>query len=357
MGWALNIDKADMSKAHIVETPSVALADGQARLSVQRFALTANNVTYAVFGAIMRYWDFFPAQEGGRLPVWGFAEVTESQADGLKVGERIYGYFPASDELIVEPSAVTPGSFIDASPHRADLPAAYNRYVRTGGDPGYRADREGLQMALQPLFITSWLIDLHLRDTNYDGAACISLTSASSKTALALAYLLHADKPEGVTVEAITSERSKPFVEQTGFYDQITLYPDLDGLKPDPKRLVVDFAGDAKVNRAIHGALKDDLIANIRVGASHWTDSAPAEDLPGPKPAFFFAPDHVAKRMKAWGAAEFGKRYGAAWSAFADAIDGVFEEQSLVGAEGCLTAYNDLVAGQTPASAALIVEA
>ena len=357
MGWALSIDKADISKAHIVDTPRVDLADGQARLSVKRFALTANNVTYAVFGDVMRYWDFFPAKEGGRLPVWGFAEVAESRAEGLELGERLYGYFPASDALIVEPSAVTQGGFIDASAHRADLPAAYNRYVRTGGDPSYRADREGLQMALQPLFITSWLIDLHLRDMNYEGAECISLTSASSKTALALAYLLHADKPAGVIVEAITSERSKSFVEQTGFYDQITLYPDLDKLKPDPKRLVVDFAGDATVNRAIHGALKDDLIGNIRVGASHWTDSAPAGDLPGPKPAFFFAPDHVAQRMKDWGSAEFAKRYGAAWSAFADAIDGVFEEQNLTRSEGCLTAYNDLVAGAAPASAALIVEA
>lgn len=357
MGWALNIDKADISKAHIVETPARPLGEGQARLSVERFALTANNVTYAVFGAIMRYWDFFPADGAGRLPVWGFAQVTESRADSLAVGERIYGYFPASDELIVEPSQFTPGSFIDATAHRVDLPAAYNRYVRTAGDPSYQASREGLQMALQPLFITSWLIDLHLRDTQYDGAACISLTSASSKTALALAYLLHADKPDGVIVEAITSERSRPFVEKTGFYDQITLYPQLDQLQPKPKRLVVDFAGDATVNRAIHGALKDDLIANIRVGASHWTDSAPADDLPGPKPAFFFAPDHVAKRMTAWGSAEFGKRYGAAWGAFASAVDGLFEEEARAGADGCLTAYNQLVAGAAPASAALIVEA
>lgn len=357
MGWALNIDKADISKAHIVETPEVKLADGQARLSVKRFALTANNVTYAVFGYITRYWEFFPAEDGGRLPVWGFAEVVESKTDGLKVGERIYGYFPAGDMLIVEPGQITPGSFTDMAAHRADLPAVYNRYTRTAGDASYRADWEGLQMVLQPLFITSWLIDLHLRDTHYDGAECISLTSASSKTALALAYLLHADKPEGVIVEAITSERSKPFVEQTGFYDQITLYPALDQLGPDPKRLVVDFAGDATMNRAIHGALKDDLIANIRVGASHWTDCAPVDDLPGPKPAFFFAPDHAAKRMEAWGPAEFGKRYRAAWTAFAAAIDGVFEEKSMEGGAGCLMAYNDLVAGQAPASAALIVEA
>ena len=357
MGWALTIDKADITKAKIIETPARALAQGQARLTVRRFAMTANNVTYAVFGEIMRYWRFFPADEGGRLPVWGFADVTESRAEGLDVGERIYGYFPAADELIVQPSHVSPGAFVDASAHRTDLPAAYNRYVRIVGDPGYSAAREGLQMALQPLFITSWLIDLHLRDTNYDGAACISLTSASSKTALALAYLLHSDTPDGVIVEAITSDRSKPFVERTGFYDQITLYGDLGDLQPEPKRLVVDFAGDATVNRAIHGALKDDLIANIRVGAAHWTDAAPANDLPGPKPAFFFAPDHVGKRMAAWGQSEFGKRYGAAWSAFVDAVDGMFEEHSLEGPDGCLTAYLDTLGGKAPASAALIVEA
>ncbi len=357
MGWALHIDRKDISKASVVEVPHRALKPGEARLAVKRFALTANNVTYAVFGDVMRYWDFFSTPSSGRLPVWGFADVTESTVEGLKIGERIYGYFPASDELIVQPGQISAGAFNDLAEHRKDLPAAYNRYVRTAGDPGYAKAREGLQMALQPLFITSWLIDLHLRDTDYGGAECISLTSASSKTALALAYLLHADKPEGVIVEAITSERSKAFVENTGFFDQITLYPDLNGLKADPKRLVVDFAGDASVNRAIHGALKDELIANIRVGASHWTDSAPASDLPGPKPSFFFAPDHVAQRMKAWGPSEFGKRYGAAWGAFADAVDGMFDEKSMVGADGCLSAYTDLVAGKAPASAALIVEA
>lgn len=357
MGWALNINKADITQADIVETPNRPLGDGEARLSVKRFALTANNVTYAVFGEIMRYWDFFSTPDSGRLPVWGFADVAESKAEGLSVGERIYGYFPASDELIIQPANISNGAFTDAAPHRADLPAAYNRYVRTAGDPGYQPAREGLQMALQPLFITSWLIDLHLRDTHYGGAACISLTSASSKTALALAYLLHTSKPDGLIVEAITSERSRPFVEGTGFYDQITLYPDLSALQPEPKRLVVDFAGDATVNQAIHGALREDLIANIRVGAAHWTDSAPASDLPGPKPAFFFAPDHVAKRMTAWGQSEFGKRYGLAWSAFADAVDGLFTEQSLAGAEGCLTGYLDTLHGKAPASAALIVEA
>jgi hypothetical protein len=356
MGWALSIDKADITKVTRVKTPPQALQDGEARLTIRRFALTANNITYAVFGDVMSYWAFFPAADGGRLPVWGFADVTETKAEGVEVGERIYGYFPAGDELIVKPGQITKGTFFDETPHRAALPEAYNRYRRCANDPGYLSNREHFQQALQPLFLTSWLIDLHLRETGFSGAHQVSLTSASSKTALALAWCIANDRPEGVTVEAITSARSRPYVETTGFYDSITLYDELAGLKREPKRIVVDFAGDASVNAAIHGALGDDLAANIRVGAAHWEQSAPPKDLPGPKPAFFFAPDHAVKRLKEWGNAEFLRRYTAAWAGFSDAAHALFDTVEMDGAEGALEAYRQLVGNTAPASAAISVE-
>ena len=60
-----------------------------------RFGLTANNVTYAVIGEAMSYWDFFPAEDGwGRVPMWGFAEVERSEAEGVEPGTRVYGYLP-----------------------------------------------------------------------------------------------------------------------------------------------------------------------------------------------------------------------------------------------------------------------
>ena len=34
--------------------------DGQTLVRVQRFALTANNVTYAVLGEQLGYWQFYP---------------------------------------------------------------------------------------------------------------------------------------------------------------------------------------------------------------------------------------------------------------------------------------------------------
>ncbi len=357
MGWALSIDKGDITRAFLAETAPRALQPGEVRLAVRRFALTANNITYAVFGEAMRYWDFFPAEDGGRLPVWGFAEVAETTVEGLETGERIYGYFPAADKLIVQPVKITPGGFIDASAHRAELPAAYNQYRRCSGDPAYDPDREQFQQALQPLFLTSWLIDLHLREIGFEGAKRVSLTSASSKTALALAWCLGADRPEGVDIEAMTSPRSKPFVERTGFYDTIALYDDLAGLGPEPKRILIDFAGDAGVNAAVHGALGDRLAANIRVGAAHWEASAPARDLPGPKPVFFFAPDHAAKRIAEWGGAEFARRYSTAWAGFSEAAHALFDTVEMDGADGALEAYRQLVANQAPASAAISVEA
>lgn len=355
MGWALSVDKQDISKVKLVETAPAPLQDGQARLTVRRFAVTANNITYAAFGEIMRYWEFFPAEDGGRLPVWGFAEVAESRTEGLEPGERIYGYLPAASELIVEPARLSPGAFIDASPHRAELPAAYNRYTRCAGDPGYREDREAVQMVLQPLFLTSWLINLHLRDHDCFGARQIALTSASSKTALALAWLLSKDRPDGVSIEAITSPRSAPFVDNTGYYDAITLYGDLTELRLEPKRLVVDFAGDGEVTTAIHTALGDALAGDIRVGAAHWEHAAPPKNLPGPKPVFFFAPDHVARRISEWGPSEFAKRYAADWAGFAQEGARLFEEEELAAGPGALDAYQRLVTNTAPAKAALTV--
>ncbi len=68
--------------------------------------MTANNVTYAVFGDAMRYWDFFPAPDldgvpQGRVPLWGFAEVERSRVAGVDEGTRVYGYLPTSSHLVV----------------------------------------------------------------------------------------------------------------------------------------------------------------------------------------------------------------------------------------------------------------
>ena len=68
----------------------VQLHDGEVLLEVATFAFTANNVTYAVAGDMMSYWNFFPAEAGwGKVPVWGFGDVIRSHHDGVTEGERV----------------------------------------------------------------------------------------------------------------------------------------------------------------------------------------------------------------------------------------------------------------------------
>jgi hypothetical protein len=89
-GQRLFIARATLGQAHLGPDPDAPaqrrLAPGQARLAVDSFALTANNITYAAFGEAMKYWQLFPAGPAasgaalGCLPVWGFATVAESLA-------------------------------------------------------------------------------------------------------------------------------------------------------------------------------------------------------------------------------------------------------------------------------------
>src|SRR6478735_3546674 len=99
------VKRGELRECRIAESEAPGLEPGQALLRVDTFGMTSNNVTYAVFGEAMSYWDFFPAPEGwGCLPTWGFAEVGESKADGVEMGTRMYGYLPASSHLLVTPA-------------------------------------------------------------------------------------------------------------------------------------------------------------------------------------------------------------------------------------------------------------
>ena len=152
----------------------------------------------------MSYWDFFPAEDGwARMPVSGFADVAASEAEGIPEGTRIFGYLPPASHLVVQPDRSDPLDFVDTSPHRAKLPAAYNRYIRVAGMPFYEERSEDQQMLLWPLYFTSFLIDDFLDDEGFFGAKAAVLSSASSRTSSALAYLLA--KRDGIEVIGLTS--------------------------------------------------------------------------------------------------------------------------------------------------------
>lgn len=341
MAWDFVVAKSDLRRTEFREVEPPPLADGQARLAIESFALTANNITYAVFGEMMKYWDFFPAPEGfGRVPVWGHAHVEASNHPDIGVGQRFYGYWPMSTHLTVQAKVGKTG-FTDVSPHRAHLALVYNQYQAVGADDGLEAHKA----LLQPLFITSFLIEDFLDESALFGAKSVVLSSASSKTAIGLAYLL---KHSGAAqVVGLTSPRNTGFVEGLGCYDQVVTYGDLPTADIARPAVFVDFAGDAGVLRAVHETFGEALAFSLLVGGTHWEAERGGGELPGPKPVFFFAPDRIAKRRQDWAPGEFEQRYGKAWTGFVKDAPRWLTVEEHQGQDAIQTAYLAQVDGGT----------
>ena len=338
------------------------LADGEARLRVDRFALTANNITYAAFGETMKYWQFFPCADASRgcIPVWGFASVIESRSAGVSPGQRVYGYFPLGTHLVVQPVRPAPHGFADGAAHRAGLAAIYNQYVLS--DSNASARTEGLLALLKPLFSTSFLLDDFFADRGDFRAERLLLSSASSKTAYGTAFCLRrrATRP---AVLGLTSAGNLDFVRSLGCYDDVIVYDDLTRLDPKVPSAYIDFAGDAALRGRVHQHLADALTYSCAVGGSHWEQLGGGGGLPGPRPELFFAPAQAAKRSAAppvgWGAAALNQRIGDALAAFLHAIDAAdppwVDLRSSHGAEAVDAAYRRLLAGHVPAREGLVL--
>ena len=78
------VQKSDWKQTRFAEGATPELAPGQVLFRVDRFALTSNNISYALSGDMLGYWRFFPCDEGwGRIPVMGFANVIRSTHPGV----------------------------------------------------------------------------------------------------------------------------------------------------------------------------------------------------------------------------------------------------------------------------------
>ena len=338
------VKKGDLQTTRFAETALSPLRPGEARLKVEEFAFTANNITYAVFGDMMKYWNFYPAPDGwGRIPVWGYATVAESKADGVTPGARVFGYLPMSTSFVIQAGKTGPKSFSDVSPWRAEMSPVYSRYTLTTAEPAYDPAREGQFSLLSVLFQTGWLIADYLSDKGYAGAKRVAVASASSKTALCLGHALK-QLNQDVEVIGLTSPGNLAFTHKTGCYDRAVTYADIPSLSNGAPAVFVDMAGDARVRLAAHKTFGAGLKESVMVGATHWS-AAPAntEPLPGPQPQLFFAPSQIEKRLGEWGPEGYQRRLGEAWSAFSRASDAWLHIRRSYGRDGLLSVYEQVL--------------
>lgn len=332
-----------------MEVPLPAVGPGEVLLRGDRVGVTANNITYALVGNSMRYWDFFPAEDGwGRVPLWGFAEVAASAVEQVAVGTRLYGYLPTSSHLVVRPERVDEMGFRDASEHRATLPGPYNIYATTTGDPAYDADREDLQVLYRPLFITSFMLEDFLDDSGFFGAQTVVMSSASSKTSYGAAFCMGLRAGRRLRLVGLTSAGNVDFTRALGCYDEVLAYDEVTTLPADDATVYVDVAGSVPLRRTVHehfgAALKHDAV----VGATH-LDAPPTSSggVPGPRPTFFFAPDQIRKRRTDWGPRGIEERFGEAWREFVPVVQGWVDVAESTGPAGLQAAWLEVLAGRS----------
>ena len=336
-GWDYLINRKDLRATEVrAANPAGALAEGEVIVQVERFAMTANNITYGAFGDMMGYWNFFPAPDGlGRIPVWGFATVTDSQVADVPVGLRLFGYLPMSTHYRMK-LVKTRHGYVDTAAHRAALPPTYNAYNEAPVEAS-----DDFRALLRPLLMTSFLLDDFLSDDA--NLTSLVLTSASSKTALGLAWFA---RRRGMKVVGLTSASNRADLASTGVYDQLLTYDEVGTLKAEGAIALVDFAGNRATIGAVHATLGTSLTRSLIVGGTHWNAERVEGQLTGVTPVMFFAPDQIRKRSAEWGQGVLDERFSAALATFI-ADNGWLNLVHHQGPEGLATAYHAVLEGKT----------
>lgn len=345
---ALEVDRQSPARVRVVDVPAAEPADGDVIVAIERLALTANTVTYAVLGEPMRYWRFYPTDEGwGRVPAWGYGAVLASRHPEVAVGERLYGFLPIASHATLRPGSVGRRGFVDASPHREGLPAVYQSYVRVGdvSQPPADTTAEDVRALLHPLFATAWLLADFLVDRELFGSRRVLLTSASSRTAQATAVSLAVARAAGLRLVGLTAPARVASVAASGLYDQVLGYDAIDALDADEPSVLLDFAGSVSLRERLHRRLAAVLRHSAVVGVTHHDDAGGARELPGPPPELFFAPSQYARRREQWGAADIDGRLATAWEAYAGPAGARLGMRTARGAEAIVAAWHAAVDG------------
>ncbi|WP_436533296.1 DUF2855 family protein [Actinoplanes sp. HUAS TT8] len=346
--WTVAVARDDLAQMTYAEGDVPAVTDGEVLLRVDRVGLTANNVTYAVLGDAMRYWEFFPSgsPERGLAPLWGFADVVASTVPEVAVGLRVYGYLPPASHLVVRPERVDESGFRDGSAHRAELPSPYNVYRATTGDPAYRKDQEDLLILFRPLFYTSFMLADQVADNDFYGTRTLIISSASSKTAYAAAAEL---RDQGVRLIGLTSHGNVEFTRSLGCYDEVRTYDEIDSLDLVPS-VYLDLSGSPQVRAALRERLGDYLVRDIAVGLTGQVPNA------GAAGEVFFAPVQMRKRRHDWGRDGLEERFTAAWQRFATVVDGWLDVQVGHGPDELQRVWLEVLGGRVPPRVGHVVQ-
>lgn len=206
-----------------------------------------------------------------------------------------------ADRFVAEPGKITEHGFRDMASHRQANAAIYNNYDFISKNARIKPGMDYLPI-IRPLFTTSYLLYHFFNDNQSFGAKQVILTSASSKTAMAMAAVLKDHQSEmGIKIIGTTSSGNKSFVESTGFYDEVYSYNDVDQIK-NISTSVADFSGNKQFLLQLDEFLGDELKFISAIGLTDWESNN--DPAPVAKAKFFFAPTYAQEKFNQWGVAE-----------------------------------------------------
>jgi hypothetical protein len=199
---------------------------------------------------------------------------------------------------------------------------------------------------------------------SYEGAHTVVVSSASSKTAYCLAFLL---KQRGVPVVGLTSTSNVDFVGSLNVYDQVVLYDQIASDLPTRSALLqaplvyVDVAGSPEVQTSLTQHVH--VVGVISVGMSHVGGPSKSTaainigmEMTKLKRIVFFASAWIKQRQAEWGQAETLTRMGTAWALWAANVEAWMDVRIFRGLEGAELAYSLMYRGRTPAREGLVVK-
>jgi len=357
---SLKINRSNVQECNVEEfaLPSQdQIIAGSVILKLIIFGLSTNNITYAVKGNEMGYWNFFPIDDQhSQLPVWGYGQVISSKHDNFNVGDKYYGYFPMASHIVVQPDNITPFGFVDSNPMRKGMHPIYDYYTDVRNDVTYKQEDEAMQVLYRPLFYTSYLLHDYLQQADYFDSQQIIVTSASSKTAYGLAALLREQvnsKQSQFTITAMTSPSNVAFVDSLNLYDAIITYDDVSTLNQKQKTLVVDHTGNQVLLNNMAKQLGDKHTHTALIGAVQ-NDQLEQKDTPK-HGKFFFAPVQAHKCIERWGHEKFAQEYANAWNLFKEQVTQWVNLENLNSIEEAHKAYLNLFASSQSPKKGIIV--
>jgi hypothetical protein len=221
-------------------------------------------------------------------------------------------------------------------------------------------------MLYRPLFWTSYWCEDWLFSSQYRGAKNVLISSASSKTAFCLAYLIGKrvarGELSGVRIVGLTSKRNLVFTNSLSLYDEVLDYDSFtsaSSLSIAEKWLYADVTGNDNLNERVFTHFGSRLVASIALGLTNLSPSSPdasstnwstntftgASSAPPATLEQFFMPEWLAVRRHQLSITQITGLQNRAWKDLMKDCGNWVKMGHVFGGEGVKAAYEDVAKG------------